>query len=64
MLRQLVEERGASLDRLERDMYFARIARELTIDRTETSFGGEGKMTQKEYKEAMELADKLASKLR
>lgn len=49
---------------LEKQIEFARIARQETIDRTESSFAGNGKMTQDQYKQSMKLADEMASKLR
>lgn len=61
MLRQTYEIR-ANRSTAEKQMEFQRIARKEEIDRTESSFAGNCRLTQKQFHESMRRADKVASK--
>lgn len=61
MLRQAYDMR-AKRNTLEKQMEFQRIARREEIDRTESSFAGNCRLTQKQFNESMKHADKVARK--
>lgn len=52
----------AKRNTLEKQMEFQRIARREEIDRTESSFAGNCRLTQKQFNESMKHADKVARK--
>ena len=61
MLRQTYDVR-ANRNTVEKQMEFRRIVRREEIDRTESSFAGNCRLTQKQFNESMKAADKVARK--
>ena len=61
MLRQVIEER-AKRTNLAFEMHLRPILRREELDRTETSFAGDVRLTQKQFEEHMKHADEVAKK--
>lgn len=59
MLRQTYEGRETDTS-IELQMQFQFIALEDKVDRTESTFSGNGKMTQERFEENMTIADKVS----
>ena len=61
MLRQVYESRGRRSN-LEAKMALYRMQQRAKLDRTETSFASNARLTQKQFKEYMKHADEVAKK--
>lgn len=62
MFRQVYESRGKRSN-LESEIVFRRIMQREDVDRTETSFCGNIRLTQKQFEDSMKHADEVAKKL-